>query len=322
MKKVIILILSFFIGAFLFSTIVQFVGWSKIKLALLRITVMDCLIIFCCTVLIMIAATLRWKTILRDQGYNVSFFTLFRFYCFDHSLNFLVPIVPFAGEIFRAYFLNEKHNLPLKITTSSTLIDSILEITSHLIIALVGVIYFIFRIGFPPKKIATILFGGFFFCLFLLCTFYFKSFKKESFFSFFIKKLKYDGVFEIEKELFIFFNLKNKNFWKSLLLAFLRDGTSLLRTFFLLLFLRQRVNFFSAFSIFSFSILAQLFPIPAFLGSHEAIQFFVFRSLALGTDTATAFTLIIRSVDFFLAILGILAVSNIGIKAFIKTFLK
>lgn len=168
MKKVIILLLSFCIGAFLFGTVIQFVGWPKIKLALLKITARDCLIIFCCTIFIMGATTLRWKTILRGQGYNVSFFTLFRSYCFDHSLNFLVPILPFGGEIFRAYFLNKKNNLPLKITVSSTIIDSILEITSHLIIALVGVIYFIFRIGLPPQKISIILFGGFFSAFFTL----------------------------------------------------------------------------------------------------------------------------------------------------------
>lgn len=312
MKRFFVFSLSFLVGIFLFIWVIRLVGWSKIKLALFALTGIEGIIIFFLTVLIIAAATLRWRIILKDQGYNIPFFTLFRLYCFDHSLNFLVPILPFGGEVFRAYFLKEKNNLPLKIAASSAIIDGILEITSHLIIAFLGVIYFVFQIGFPPRKIATIIFGALFASLFLLSFFYFKSFKKESLISFFLKKFKNNSGFEIEKELFDFFNFKTKKFWKGLVLAFLRDGISLLRTFVLLIFLGKIINFFSSLSIFSFSILAQLFPIPAFLGSHDLVQVFVFRSLGLKIAIAAAFALIIRGADFLLAILGILAVSDFG----------
>lgn len=212
MKRVFIFLLSFFIGIFLFIWVIQLVGWSKIKLALFTLTGIEGIIIFFLTILIIVAATLRWKTILNDQGYNISFFTLFRLYCFDHSLNFLVPILPFGGEIFRAYFLKEKKNLPLKITAASAIIDGILEITSHLIIAFLGIIYFIFYIGLPPKKIATVIFGGLFVSLFLLSFFYFKSFKKESFVSFFKKNLKITQVLKLKKNYLFFLILKQRNF--------------------------------------------------------------------------------------------------------------
>lgn len=83
------------------------------------------------------------------------------------------------------------------------------------------------------------------------------------------------------------------------------------------MFLGKTINFFSGISIFSFSILAQLFPIPAFLGSHDLVQVFVFRSLGLKIAMAAAFALIIRGADFLLAIVGIIAVSD-----FVVNYLK
>ena len=56
-----------------------------------------------------------------------------------------------------------------------------------------------------------------------------------------------------------------------------------------------------------------MIPIPAALGSHEAIQTFAFNSLGLGAATATAFTMIIRAAELIVALVGVIALFRLGI---------
>lgn len=314
MKKLSFFLISFFTGIALFIIVIRFVGWSEIKLALQAFTGWEGLIILGLTFLIIITTTFKWQGVLRSQGYRIPIISLFKPFLASHSINYLTPTIPFGGDIIRGYILKEKLKIPGEIAISSAIIDRILEITAHLTIIFLGVIYFLFKIGLPPKNLAIILGGGFLIAVICLFFFYLKSLKKESLLKFFFKMKAGNHFLEIEKEIFKFFSFSKISFWKGLILAFLRDGISICRFFVLLLFLGKYLEFLPVLSVFSFSSLVQLFPIPATLGSHEIVQAFVFGSLGLGVSTAAAFTMIIRGADLIFAIFGVFVLFRFGIR--------
>ena len=214
MKKVLFFLLSFCVGIFLFAWVIRFVGWTEIKSAFEAFSGWEGLIILGLTFAIIIAASWRWRVVLKSQGYQVSVLNLLGPYFASHSINYLAPTIPFSGEIFRGYALKEKLNLPWKIAVSSAIIDRILEVTSHLLVIIIGVVYFLFKIGLPPRNLIVILGGGLFIAASLLFFLYFKSFKKESLVKFFLKKEKRNHLFEIEKDIFNFLTLKKYFFGK------------------------------------------------------------------------------------------------------------
>jgi len=321
MKKVLFLLASSFLGVILFTFVIRFIGWDDFILAFRSFTKVNGLTVLGLTFLIILIAILRWQHIIRSQGCQISIVTLIKPFLVAHSVNYLMPTVPFGSEIVRGYILKKRTNFPGNIAISSAFIDRILEITSHLIMVFLGVIYFLLKIGMPPDSLAIILGGGFLLALTPISFFYFKSLKKESLVKFFIRKSKKNIILSVEEEIYNFFNLKKMFFWKGLIMALLRDTASLFRAFFVVIFLGKSLSFFSAFSIFGFSTLAQFFPIPANLGIHEIVQVFVFGKLGMGAGTATAFTMIIRGAELFFAFLGIFIFFSFGVKLLKKLLL-
>ncbi len=102
--------------------------------------------------------------------------------------------------------------------------------------------------------------------------------------------------------------------WKGVGLSFLRAAVMYVRTWLLIVFLLGKgIGLLPALSILGFSYLAVMIPIPAALGSHEAIQTFAFNSLGLGASSATAFTMIIRGAELIIALAGIMILFKFGI---------
>jgi len=321
MKRILFLLTSLSLGVVLFIFVVRFIGWNNFILAFQSFTGVNGLAVLGLTFLMILVAVLRWQQIIESQGCQISITALIKPFLVAHSVNYLMPTVPFGSEIVRGYILKEKTNFPGNIAISSAFIDRILEITAHVIMAFLGIIYFLLKIGMPPRNLAIILGGGLLLALMPISLFYFKSLKRESLVKFFIKKSERNIILNVEEEIFDFFNVKKMFFWKGLIMAFLKDIVSLLRTFFVIVFLGKSLSFFSAFSIFSFSTLAQFFPIPAALGSLEIIQIFVFGKLGLRAGTATAFTMIVRGAELFFAFLGLFVFFSFGVKLLKKLLL-
>ena len=131
-----------------------------------------------------------------------------------------------------------------------------------------------------------------------------------------------NSILEIEQEIFNFFGLKKRQMWKGFGLTFLRAFVMFLRGWVLVLFLGINLGGFLAFSLLSFTYIAVIIPIPAALGSHEAIQTFAFNSLGLGAPAATAFTMIIRGAELIVALIGTIFVFQIGLGLFEKALFK
>ena len=232
---------------------------------------------------------------------------------------FLAPIMLLGGEMFRGYVLKEKNQVPWSKGIASVIIDRILDWTVNLIFIFLGILVFLLTIGLPSKKLMIIFGGAFLFFLFGLSIFYFKVIKRESMAEFIlrifgIEKFNHtNSVLEIEKEIFNFFKPQKISMWKSFALSFLMAGIFYCQAFILISFLGKKIELLSNLSILGFIYLAAIIPIPASLGSHEAIQTFAFSSLGLGAPLALAFTMIIRGAELLIALAGLIILYRLGI---------
>jgi uncharacterized membrane protein YbhN (UPF0104 family) len=100
--------------------------------------------------------------------------------------------------------------------------------------------------------------------------------------------------------------------WKGFALSVFKLSVLYLRNFLLINFLGKKISVLSNLSILAFNLLAAMIPIPAALGSHEAIQLFAFNCLGLGSPAATVFTMIIRGAELIIALFGIIILFQLG----------
>lgn len=328
MKKVLLFLFSLLLGVGLFIWILKFVGWQEIKNALLVFTGWHGIVILVLTILMALVGNWKWKEILRGEEVKISFGELLKSYLAGYVLILLAPIIVWGGEIFRGYFLKKKNSIPWSKGMASVVIDRVFEWTANSVVIIFGLLFFIYKICFPPKNIAISF--GIFFLIFIsgVSYFYLKVFKKESFIKiiaswFGFKEIKEKNTFlEIENEIFKFFKVKNKTMWSALTLSFLRAAIMWLRAWLLIFFLGKSLSGLLTISILGFTYLAAMIPIPTSLGFHEAIQIFAFNSLELNSSTATAFTMIIRGAELLVALAGVIILFKLGIELLRKIMFK
>lgn len=320
MKKFLLFLFSLLIGITLFVWIVNHVGWKEIQLAFKHFSLQAGLFILFLTILSALIRSLRWKTILNSQQCKIPFLKVFEYYLSGLAISFFFPMVIFGGEIFRGYDLKEKYSIPWSKSIASVLIDRILEITIYAVTAIFGITFFIFKTTFAPAKVCLIIFLGTFLFLVLISIFYFKIFKKESIVLALLKKFNLknsngaETIIDVEKEIFRYFRPNKEAMWGGFGLSLLYELMLLGRAALLLLFLGKEIGIFLVVSVAAFSSLAMIVPIPAALGSHEAIQSFVFNSLGLGVNTAMAFVFIIRGAELIVALFGAAFFFKIGVQ--------
>lgn len=325
MRKFLFFLVSLLIGVTLLIWIGKTVGWQEIKTALLVFTGWQGLVIFILTILIMIVGNWKWQEILKGGGSNVPFFDLLKVYLASFSIRFLAPIVLAAAELFQGYALKKRSSLSWSKAMASVIIDRVSEWTVNLVVIFLGALFFLSRIGLPPFRLLIIFGGVFLFFSGGITYFYLKTLKRESMAKVFGKIFNHrlnDQPLEVEREIFDFFRLKKIEMWKAFGLSFLRAGIMLIRTWLLIIFLGKNIGILSSLSILGFTYLAIAIPIPAALGSHEAIQTFAFNSMGLSLGAATAFTMIIRGVELLIVLFGAVILSRLGIILFKKALFK
>ncbi|MBL7142277.1 MAG: flippase-like domain-containing protein [Candidatus Pacebacteria bacterium] len=316
MKKLLLFLFSFLVGALIFFWVLKIVGWQEIKNALLVFTGWQGLAILFITFLMAVFGTWKWKEILDGKGQKISFREMWRIYIATFSIRLLAPILIVGAEIFQGYMLKKRDEVPWPQGMASVILDRILEWTVNLIVILFGAVFFLLTIGIPPMKLLICVGIIILFFIAAISFFYVKAFKKQSMTKFlgrFMNNGQENHLFEIEKEIFSFFKPRKQNMWKVFILNFLRTGLMILRTWLLIIFLGGKIGFLSAISVLGFTYLAMIIPIPTSLGSHEAVQSFAFNYLHLKTATATAFTMIIRGAELMVALLGIFILFRLGV---------
>jgi uncharacterized protein (TIRG00374 family) len=336
MKRNILLIsLTFLIAGAILYFVFDEIGTKEIWEAFLSFSPWGIFWILILTVLFHLTAVWRWQAILKDKGYNLSSRILMPAWLAGFATAYFTPVAIMGDGALRGYVLKEKFSIPWKKGIISVLIDKVLDGTIFFLTIILGIIFFILETLTIPLKLWMIFLvillpiGG-------ISFFYFRAFKSQSMVKLVERPLKKfihpnrkessnevqdqssSEVFNWEKEIFNFFEPKNRNMWKAIIFSSFRGIVNWSRSWLLLWFLGIKVNGLTCLSIVAFTNLAYFFPLPAALGSHEALQAFSFSQLGLAVQSAIAFTLILRAFDILIGLIGIFVAFKFGAKWTIK----
>ncbi len=320
-KKTALFLLSLVAGIVLFSFVLKTVGWGEVKDALLIFKTWQGLLIILLSFLILILGTWRWKAILDNLGARIPLKRLLGPYLAGFSLMFLVPVMIWGGETLRSYAIKREHSISWSKGMASVVIDRILEWAINLAVIFFGGVFFVLKIGLPSRELCLIFIAVFLLLLSFAALFYFKSSRRESIVRFFLFSRK-NQPFEVEKEIYDFFGLRNPAAWKAFGISFLRAVVMGFRSWILIVFLGKAIGLLPVISILGFTYLAAMVPIPASLGSHEAIQAYAFNALNIGEASAPEFTVVIRTAELIVALLGLIFLFHFGVSLMKKNFLK
>lgn len=317
MKRFILSIFSLIIGVILFGVVIGNVGWQGIWDTIILLSGPKGVLIFVLSLAIWFVSSIRFKRILDGMGYALPVLVLWPIYLASFAISFLMPMLILGGELFRAYVLRDRFNIPFQKGAASVLIERLLEMTVLFVIILFGSVFFFLSVGLPSKELTYIALGIVVIVAALLVLFYIRSFRNKSIVRFFSKGTGNGNILELEREVFHFFTFRNPRFWEGLMWSVIKNLFALARAWLLVIFLGKTLSLLPILSILSFFYISMLIPIPAALGIHDAFQAFAFGALGAGASTGAAFALILRASDLLLAIIGIVLIIPLGI-AFIK----
>jgi len=318
LKQKALLAFSLVVGVFIFILFGKIIGWEEIKDSFSVFNIYQAFIILGLSFLIIFIGNWRWKEILKDSGENINFWSLFKMYLGGYAVMYLLPVLVWGGEGFRIYRLNREQKVSFKKSFSSVFIERILEWTANIVVIFLGLLFFIYNVYLPPKELIIIFGASLIIFVSSISYFYIKALGKKSIIQqickiFLRREVSEDNHFlSIENEVFEYFDVRNKFFYKGIAISFLRAFVMQLRAWILIFFLGSITGFLPSLSILGFTYLSSMVPIPAALGSHEAIQYFAFGSLGISTSIVTAFTMIIRAAEIILSSIGMIFLIKTG----------
>ncbi len=324
MKRILKFFASLIIGLIVFFIVLAKIGFETLGQALSLFFNLQGLVIVGISLIFFGLGILKWKTILKSQGYNFKFLELSPVWLLGFSISYITPFAIFGGEIFRMYFAKKKFKeLSWKNSMSSVAIDKLLDTTVFFGFLIISLLVFAFYGRFPTSivGIAVLSTAGLFLCL--LGIFYFKKWQKQSAIEWLIglfglKKEKFsngrtmEDILEAEKQVFEFFSFKKKVFWKTLGLTLLRYFLHFVRCVILVLFVVGNFTVLKSLALYGFTSLATLTPLPATLGALEIGEGIAFKVLGLGFNNGAVFSMIWRGADLLICLFGLLFLIKFG----------
>lgn len=312
MKKFLFSLVSLFMGAVLFFLMIKLVGWRDIKNSFLSFSGVEAAITLFLGVLVFLLLVFRWGELVKAKGYRISFRELLAPCLSCFSIRYLLPMIFFGADIFKGYILKEKHNIPTNIGVSTAIIDRLLDLTFYILFSLVGIVVFFLNAKFLSRGIRATVFFMFFAISGFLVFFYVQSFRKKSFLKNFLKIKDTSLAAVVEKEVVAFFTEKKEYLPRLFLISFLKNLVDIFNVWVIALFLGKRIPFIWAFPLFGFSWLSMSPPISADIGSHDVASVFLFKAFGLGSGAGAAFAMVLRGINIFLSLFGILFLFKFG----------
>ena len=306
MKKLLVFLFFLTLGFFFFITLFPTIDLKEVWNTLQKLSLFEASVVFLLTAVFIYVGAVKWHTILRRQGNNIPVFQLWKIYLASFAISFFAPMVVFGAEVFRGYTLRERHDVPFAKGMATVIIDRILETTSYLVIITAGTLVF-FLWGTPfSLQTGVIIAAALVVVGLLLAFFYLRMFRGESIVRIFIRHPTGNHIVDVEDEISRFFHWKDSAVWIALSLSLLKSAVGLVRVWVLMVFLSKTIVFLPAITVLGFYYLALLIPIPAALGSHDALQALAFQSFGLGgASVGVAFAFAIRAVEAIFALVGI-----------------
>ncbi len=314
-KRAIQFLVALVLGVFIFFFVLQRAGFQIIENALMLLFGFEGIALLLVTFLIIIVGSVRWKGILKAEGKEVSLFKMSLFLVKGFTVDYLTPVSLFGGEALRVILL-KKETGDLKSSSSSVIIDKVIDVTAHFIFLVIGVALFL-TYGYFYEG-AFFIYGAVTTTLFFsaLLFFYLRAMRKKSILRFLMGVVGVDresfassengkAVFDVENRVINFFHSNRKQLFKGVLLSMLRHFLLVFRVALLIFFIFEGFYIKEAFAIYGLTILSFLLPLPAALGGLEAISSFGFDVMGLGFSAGTAYAVTVRGVDLVICVIGL-----------------
>ena len=315
--------ISIVIGLAIFVLVFWRIGITKIINVLSLISPLKFLILLCIMLLAIFFSVLKWKIILKTQGYDISFIKLFFIKLVGYSVSYIIPSANLGGEPVRAMILKKESNMPITKNIASVIVDKSLELTIGFLFLLLAVFLLLVSYTLPRNTIAVLLFAvGFF--LIMLYLFYTKTLNNKGFFSSIIRFFRIDRIRYIknikkdiektEEQVSRFFKKQKRAFLTTTLISLVMQIIFVINYKLILSFLGYDATIVQALLIFSLSSFAYIIPIPGAIGTYELAMAVIFTLLGMGAETGVAFSLIIRCLNIVIVSIGMIFLSHFGIK--------
>lgn len=316
MKQFLFFLFSLISGIFVFFLIVGQVGWQDIMEPLLLFPIWKIGVIIILALLIILAVTYKWKLILETKKSRISKTTLWKIVMSNFLVSYLTPIIFFANEVLVVRLI-KRNNISRNKAIAFVFIEKIIAMTVSFFLIAIGILSFFFLTAEPLNFIILISTAVIIIFIIILAFFYWRFYNQKSIFKYFfkifrLKNFENSKAKNIEKELFVFFNFKNRAIKKIFAVTFLIHILIFIQYWFLVFFLiRNTLNILETFSLYAFIQIAHFLPFPAALGVLELSSKLIFDTLGLGSGVAIAFSLILRAVMLLISLIGAICLTNL-----------
>jgi len=313
-KKFIILIVSFALGLMLLGSVFSYVDIKQIPKIIMSFNVWKFLLYLLLPLCAFSIGTFRWSTILKAYGFKVKFLTLLRYLLTGFGFSYLTPANEAGGAPLRAYMLKNQ-KIPFDKGLVTVLVDDFMIIFMELVLAGIGVIFFIIHIGGLSHKLSWLMGLVALFFIGLLVAAYVRLMKGKPIFSpllnlFGVKRFKkiqetQKKIVEFESSFISFFNEKKKALEKIFIITLFDNFVSVVETGVLLHLLGLFNGWGNVFLIRMIINVTGLLPVPARLGVTDWSSAGFFATTDSGKAAGVVFSLIFRAKNLVFAFLGV-----------------
>jgi uncharacterized protein (TIRG00374 family) len=261
------------------------------------------------SLIIFLLHVMRWKYILESHGIKLRFPKLFLAALAGYAVSYVTPSAQVGGEPVKALLIKSQ-KVKFHVALSSVIIDKYVELTSNVLMGIVGFVILIFH--------ATISSNGFLvigltlsLSAVVLYAFYYRTVSGRPFVSLIFNVLRFRKLEKLKQNVVNSEKLMTK-FWKhkgkAQLIAFFFSFAAFFAMFFEYYYLMKAFGFESTFiQIFlvcTVVAVAYIIPVPAALGALEIGQTNLFAVLSYDPLIGLGLSLIIRLRDSIYTALG------------------
>ena len=316
------LILSI-IGLIIFIGVVLKVGFLNIVKVFLLGKWIYLLIYLGISLLIILTLVMRLKIILLSIKKDIPIKNLLKIHCSGFAYGYLSPIPLSGGEGIKAMLL-KKEGVNYKEGFAAVIIDRSINEAITIIFSIIGLFLLITYLSLPMSILSSVIFG-FIVSLGIMGWYYYRLLRGRSTFSALFKIFKfrrrfflkyYEHIVETEKKVSNFFKKHKKTFFQTVALSLVSWIFMFAEYKTLLLIFGYDAGYIFLFMVITVVGITYVMPIPAALGVLEGGQMFLFKFTNMNPYHGFAVSILIRSRDLLISLIGLLNIFKISNKKY------
>ncbi len=314
MKAFLKISLAFLIGVIIFIMVIEEAGVKSLSLAMSVLFSYKGLIILLISMGAFVVSIYKWKGIIEThKKTSFSFKEISKIWFTGYAADRATPVDFLGGGPVRVFLARKKLDITYGDAISSVIIDKILDVTFFTLFLIGGVFTFLLlgkELSFLYAIYGILIL---FFLTTILFYFYLRVLRKESIFLWVFMKFSGEKqrngkneklVEEVEYNIKDFFSHR-KEVLKAAFLSFSREIFRWMRIFVIILFLVGSYEIEKSIAIYGLSNLSLVLPLPAGIGTLEAVSGYAFSAFGWGFHLGATMAIIWHGIMIFFSLVGL-----------------